>query len=188
MRSAGAEGAPDVGEFHRLFDAHYVAVRHYLARRIGEHVAEDLAAETFLTAYRERHRFDPAIGGPRPWLFGIATNLLRREVRREVQGYRAAADARMRPDTADSPDLQVVRRVDAERVVRSLAAVLAGLDARDRDVLLLSSWGNLSNVEIAAALQIPVGTVGSRLHRVRESIRAHASTRKASTQKEESRG
>ena len=92
----GAVGAPGE-EFERLFDEHYVPLRRYLTRRVGEHTGEDLAAETFLTAYRERLRFDPASGTPRSWLFGIATNLLRHQVRHEVRGYRAVAHARMRP-------------------------------------------------------------------------------------------
>ena len=172
--SPDATGPPDVAEFHRLFDAYYVPIRGYLARRIGAHAAEDLAAETFLTAYRERQRFDPAVGGPRPWLFGIATNLLRHHLRTELRGYRATADARIRTEPEDAHDVQVARRVDAERSVRALADVLARLDPRDRDVLLLSSWAGLSNTEIAMVLGVPAGTVGSRLHRVRQFVRAQA--------------
>ena len=159
-------------EFERLFDENYGPVRRYLARRVGEHTAEDLAADTFLTAYRAWSRFDPTAGSARSWLFGIATNVLRHQTRQELRTYRAVANARLRPEVADAPDGAVVRQVDAERLVRSLAVVLAELDPRDRDVLLLSAWAHLSNVEIAAALDIPAGTVGSRLHRVRELARA----------------
>lgn len=161
--------------FGRLFDEHYRPLHRYLARRVGEHTADDLAAETFLVAYRERRRYDPAAGTPRGWLYGIATNLLRHHHRHEVRGYRATAEAAGRSDApVEGHDVQVAQRVDAQRSARQLAAALALLDPGDRDVLLLSCWAGLDGAEIAAALGIPPGTVRSRMHRTRKWLRAHA--------------
>ena len=171
----GAVGAPGE-EFERLFDEHYVPLRRYLIRRVGEHTAEDLAAETFLTAYRERLRFDPASGTPRSWLFGIATNLLRHQVRHEVRGYRAVAHARLRPGAP--PDAAGARQVDAEQSVRGLAAApglevtddVANLDGRfgtalgiddpsgNRDEVIIDGWAG----EFIGERQVaPDGTVGA---------------------------
>jgi RNA polymerase sigma factor (sigma-70 family) len=66
---------------------------------------------------------------------------------------------------------RVASRVSAATVQRDLAAALAGLPAGDRDVLLLIAWADLSYQEVAAALEIPVGTVRSRLNRARRKTR-----------------
>lgn len=173
--AADLSGPGAAEAFGRLFDEHYRPLHRYLARRVGEHTADDLAAETFLVAYRERHRYDSAVGSARAWLYGIATNLLRHQLRGEVRGYRATALAAGRAvEPVDGLDAQVVHRVDAERAVRSLAAALALLAPGDRDVLLLSCWAGLDGTEIAVALGIPAGTVRSRLHRTRKWLRMHA--------------
>jgi RNA polymerase sigma-70 factor (ECF subfamily) len=155
--------------FGPLFDRHAPAVHHYLARRIGD-AADDLLAETFLIAFRRRAEYRPLHLEVRPWLFGIATNLLHRFVRQEARRYRALA--RMPADRA-GPGLadEAADRVDAQALRRALAAALAALKPGDRDVLLLVAWAQLSYLEIAAALGIPVGTVRSRLHRARHLTR-----------------
>jgi RNA polymerase sigma factor (sigma-70 family) len=157
--------------FAVLFDRHARPLHRYLARRVGGDIANDLVSETFLVALNHRHRYDPALATARAWLFGIATNLLRTHVRSEVRGLRATARAAA---AADSPghDTAVADRVDAQARVRRLAAALAELSTSDRDVLLLTSWAGFDSTEVAAALDIPVGTVRSRLHRVRRKLRA----------------
>ncbi|MGC4891334.1 RNA polymerase sigma factor [Micromonospora sp. DT227] len=154
--------------FAPLFDRHAVAVHRYLARRIGP-PADDLLAETFLVAFRQRAGYRPDVG-VRPWLFGIATNLLRRHVRSEERRYRAlarfAADEPAPPGVEDAID-----RLDAQALRRDLASALASLHRRDRDVLLLTAWADLSYEQIAAVLDVPVGTVRSRLHRARRLTR-----------------
>ncbi|RZQ59543.1 RNA polymerase sigma factor [Amycolatopsis suaedae] len=166
-------GADPGTAFARLFDTYAPQLRGYLAGRVGSDAAEDLVAETFLTAIRRRVTYDPAAASVRGWLYGIATNLLRNHVRREIRGYRATARARNRlVEQADPADAVAVSRVDAETQMRSLAGALARLRAEDRDVLLLSSWAGLEPGEIAVALDIPASTVRSRLHRVRHKLRA----------------
>ena len=162
--------------FGRLFDEHAAPLHRYLARRVGPTIADDLVSDTFLTALRQRHVYDPARAGFRAWLYGIASNLLRRHIRDELRALRATARLDVvRPASSDGPEGRVTERVDARARVAELAGALAALSAGDREVLLLTSWAGLSLVEIAEALDIPAGTVRSRLHRVRRWLRANAS-------------
>jgi RNA polymerase sigma-70 factor (ECF subfamily) len=170
-----AESVAVPERFTPLFDRHAAAVHHYLARRIGP-VAEDLLAETFLVAFRERGRYRPERVDVRPWLFGIATNLLRQHLRQEKRRYRALARSAAEPAGQAFPTDEAAERVDARSLRRELAAALAALHRRDRDVLLLAAWADLSYPEIAAVLEIPVGTVRSRLNRARRLVREALST------------
>nr|BFE74256.1 hypothetical protein GCM10020092_075570 [Actinoplanes digitatis] len=131
-----------------------------------------MAAETFLIAFRQRDRFDPARGSVRAWLYGIATNLIRARRREEARGYLAYARAAAHPPADPMHEEQTTDRVAAAAARTRIVAALASLPARDRDALLLVVWGELSHEETAAALGVPVGTVGSRLHRARRKIRA----------------
>jgi RNA polymerase sigma-70 factor (ECF subfamily) len=163
----GSTSEPE--RFAPLFGRHAAAVHRYLARRIGP-PADDLLAETFLVAFRRRAAYRPTVG-VRPWLFGIATNLLRHHVRTEERRYRALARLAAAEDPPAAVDEDTIDRVDARSLRRDLAAALATLHRRDRDVLLLTAWADLSYEEIAAVLDVPVGTVRSRLHRARRLTR-----------------
>jgi RNA polymerase sigma-70 factor (ECF subfamily) len=157
--------------FAALFDRHYAAIHGYASRRLGRGLADDVAAETFLIAFDRRGRYDVSRPDARPWLYGIASNLVARHHRAEVRQYRALAKA----GTAEAGDGHadaVAGRVDAQAAKGPLAAALAGLPRGDRDVLLLVAWAQLSVQEAGEALGIPAGTARSRLHRARRKIRA----------------
>lgn len=160
--------APDA--FTMVFDAHYTEIHRYLGRRIGPDVAEDLAAETFLIAFRQRERFDASAGEIRPWLYGIATNLIRRHRRAELRHYRALARTGPPPDE-DGHDQRVVDRLTAGVTVGRLAKLLSELSTGERDVVLLVAYGGLSYAEVADALHVAEGTVASRLSRARTKMR-----------------
>ena len=166
-------GCPE--RFATLFDRHAVAVHRYLARRVGS-AADDLLAETFLIAFRRRSTYRSQGVDPRAWLYGIATNVLHRQARQEERRYRMLA--RLAAATTDvmSSDDEAVERADAQALRQKLAAALARLKRGDRDVLLLTAWAELSYVEIAAVLAIPVGTVRSRLNRARRLTRESLSS------------
>jgi RNA polymerase sigma-70 factor (ECF subfamily) len=161
----------DPAEFAALFDRYFTSLHGYAARRLGGSGGDDVAAETFLIAFRERHRFDPERASVRAWLYGIATNLIRTHRRAEERGYRAHARAAAEPSHSAEPE-RSDSRITAEAAYRQLVGVLATLPPGDRDVLTLVVWGELSHEETAAALGIPAGTVGSRLFRVRQKLRA----------------
>lgn len=169
-------GGPEPAvEFGRLFDAYARPLHRYLARRVGPEAAHDLVSETFLVALNQRHDYDPRRGVVRSWLYGIATNLLRRHVRQEVRALQAVArSAGHAPGQEVSHESRVADRLDAADMAARLAGALTELNEGDRDVLLLTSWAGLDSNEVADALGIPVGTVRSRLHRVRKWLRANA--------------
>lgn len=154
-------------EFAAIFDRHAPHLRRYLARRLGDQVADDLVAETFLTAFDKRERYDRARPDARPWLYGIATNLVGQHRRQEARRYRPAGAEPVEQDHAD----RVAAEVTAGALRSSLTGALGALSAGDRDVLLLIAWEDLGYEEVAAALAIPVGTVRSRLNRARRKVR-----------------
>lgn len=148
--------------FEVIFDRHFGAVYAYLARRVGSGGADDLASSTFTLAFERRDRFRPEATTARPWLLGIATNLLRNEKRAERRALRALG-------SLDSPRSSgPVEPGDMGRV----GGLLAKLDRDQRDVLLLYAWEDLSYEDIGQALGIPVGTVRSRLARARSRLRS----------------
>jgi RNA polymerase sigma-70 factor, ECF subfamily len=157
--------------FAPLFDRHHGPIHRYLERRSGRRVAEDVAAETFVVAFGRRAVFDTRRADARPWLYGIAANLLRsewREERRQLAAWERAAAREEGDLDADG----VAERVDARAMAPVVAAGLAALDGRDRETLTLMVWADLSYEEIAEALAIPAGTVRSRIHRARLQMRA----------------
>jgi RNA polymerase sigma factor (sigma-70 family) len=156
--------------FAVLFDRHAPHIHRYLARRAGREVADDLVAETFLAAFAKRDRYDLGRPDARPWLYGIATNLVGQHRRDEVRQYRIRQAAVAEPEVPGHAD-RVAADVTAQATRALLAEALAALPAGDRDVLLLIAWEQLSYEEVSRALGIPVGTVRSRLHRARAKVR-----------------
>ncbi|WP_255950986.1 RNA polymerase sigma factor [Streptomyces odontomachi] len=158
-------------QFAALFDRHADSVHRYVARRLGPQAAEDLMSETFITAFRQRHRYDLGRADARPWLFGIATNLISRHRRAEARRLKALAQLPAPVDDAEHVADLAVARAGAQRARPDLAAALARLSAGQRDVVLLVAWADLDYHETAEALGVPVGTVRSRLHRARSTLR-----------------
>lgn len=163
----------DPDAFGAIFDAYFAEIHRYVVSRLGKDAADDVVAETFLTAFRKRELYDPARAGVRTWLYGIATNLVGKHRRSEVRALRALG--RRGPELdAEGHEDRVVGRVSAARLRPELAKAIAGLGDGDRDVLLLVALvalAGLSHEEIAGALEIPYGTVGSRLNRARRKLR-----------------
>ena len=168
--SRGTGDPPDPSSFTALFDRYFAEVHSYVARRLGPQKADDIAAETFLTAFRLRHRYDPDKGERRPWLYGIASNVIRRHRRDEARAFRAMARMDVPVSAANHAD-RVDAKVTAESLRGPLALALAGLAQGDRDVLLLVALAGLTYQEVAQALGISYGTVCSRLHRARQKVR-----------------
>lgn len=154
----------DPEQFAELFRRHAPAIHRYAARRLGSGVAEDIVAEVFLAAFRQRGSYQLSQPDARPWLYGIATNVIGRSRRAEVRQYRALARTGIDPVTEPFTD-QVDAQVSAAGQVRGLAAALARLPAGHRDALLLMAWADLSYEQAASSLGVPVGTVRSRLSR-----------------------
>jgi RNA polymerase sigma factor (sigma-70 family) len=133
--------------------------------------ADDLLAETFARAFRHRRRYDLGRQDAGPWLYGIATNVVREHRRAEARRLRTLARAAPAVE-ADPVSDAVEDRLAARAARRQLARALSRLPAGHRDVVLLFAWAQLDYQEIADALNVPAGTVRSRLHRAREALRA----------------
>jgi RNA polymerase sigma factor (sigma-70 family) len=167
MRRSDAEAIAasrkDPDAFVEIFDRHFHTIHAYLRRRVGSALADDLAASTFTEAFSARRRYDGSRPDALPWLYGIASNLLRRHYRTEKRQLRAFA--RTGVDPVHAPE------AESDPLAAEVAAALAALSADDRDTLLLFAWTELSYAEIATGLGIPVGTVRSRLNRARTTVR-----------------
>ena len=161
----------DPAAFACIFDRHFDAIHCYLARRLGPDLADDLAGEVFRRAFEHRRRFDLAVLDAQPWLYGIATNLIRRHFRSETRRLRAHARANGRRELVDDPFAQLDDRLAAESVWPLLARALASLRPAERDVLMLYAWENFTYEDISLALSVPIGTVRSRLSRCRQRLR-----------------
>jgi RNA polymerase sigma-70 factor (ECF subfamily) len=160
----------DPGAFAGLFDRHAALIHRYLARRVGRETADDLVAETFLIAFAKRQQYDSRHRDARPWLYGIATNLIGQHRRAEIRNYRL--QRALRSDSS-SPDhaSRIAADLTAASARAALGAALAELIDGDRDVLLLIACEQLTYEEVGRALGIPVGTVRSRMHRARAGVR-----------------
>lgn len=160
----------DPGQFALLFDRHAATVHRYLARRVGDS-ADDLLSETFLIAFRRRADYQQVHAEVRPWLLGIATRLIQGHRRSEERRLRALARNHTEHSSSGLDIDELSDRVSAAALTGPIASALAALKPADRDALVLLAWEQLSYEEIAAALDIPVGTVRSRLNRARRRVR-----------------
>jgi len=160
----------DPERFASIFDRYFSEMHRYLARRVGGEAADDLAAEVFLAAFSQRHRYDAARECARPWLYGIATNLVGAHRRQEARYLRALARADGQPRWQGEEE-RAADRISAAAARPALTAALTALAPGDRDVLLLVALADLGYPEVAQALGIPYGTVCSRLNRARRQLR-----------------
>ena len=160
--------------FSVIFDRHYGGLYRYLRRQVGADLAADLASETFVTAFARRGTFRPETTDARPWLYGIAHNLVRnhqRQQRRRLAAY-ARHGAEPAADAHSDGEFELAdARADSVAVNARLTKALARMADRDREVLMLFAWADMSYAEVAEALSIPVGTVRSRLNRARRELR-----------------
>ncbi len=156
--------------FAVLFRRHAAGIGRYAARRLGPGPAEDIVAETFLAAFRHRDRYDVTRDDARPWLYGIAGNLIRRQHRDEARQLRALARTGVDP-AAESFTDRADARLAADATSRAVAAAIASLDPGQRDVVLLIAWAELTYDQVAEALGVPEGTVRSRMSRARARLR-----------------
>ena len=140
--------------FAELYDRYAAPIHRYVTRRLGDGAADDVVAETFLAAFRMRRRYDLSRSDARPWLYGIAANMIGKHRRAEVRMLRALARTGTDPAAEGHAD-RVNNWVSAACAQRELAAALAGLAAGDREVLLLIAWADLSYDEVAVALENP---------------------------------
>jgi len=160
----------DPERFAILVRRHAPAIQRYVTRRIGREAAEDVVAETFLIAFRQRGYYTDDGRDCLPWLYGIATRLAHRHWRGETRQLNLLARTGIDPVTEPFTD-RVDAEVSANAAKARLAAAVARLPAGQRDALLLLVWADLSYDQIARATGVPMGTVQSRISRARRRLR-----------------
>jgi RNA polymerase sigma factor (sigma-70 family) len=156
------EGARVAESFEDLYRRTFPRVYAYVASLLRDRpAAEEVTAQAFERAYRRRASYRPGRGPVEAWLFGIARNAALDELRRRGRGAALEADV---PDAGADETDGVLRRA-------TVRAALAGLDARERDLIALKFAGGLSNAEIARVLGMSESNAGTRLHRTIEKLR-----------------
>jgi RNA polymerase sigma-70 factor (ECF subfamily) len=167
-RRAPASLAP-AEQFEQLYLDCETKVFRYLARRVGPTLAEDLTAEAFAIAWKRFPDYDPTRAAFSTWVFGIAINLLRRHARTELSQLGLFSRTGVDP-ARPSDENAIVDRLAADAFWPRVAAELADMDQTDRDVLTLFAWAEMSYSAIAETLDIPIGTVRSRISRARDRL------------------
>jgi RNA polymerase sigma-70 factor (ECF subfamily) len=153
------------GSFEALYRETFDDLYAYAATLLRDRTAaEDVVAAAFERAYRRLGSYDARRGGPRAWLFGIARHAALDELRRRRRHTTLAADAGAPEPSADREDADPIRR---DRV----RTALAGLDARDRELIALKFYAGLDNGEIAGVLGISTSNAGTRVNRAMDRLR-----------------
>ena len=158
--------SPEV--FRDLFKRHFGAVRRYAQRVVGLDAGEELAAETFLVAFERRDTFDLNVNSARPWLFGIAHNMIRHHLRAQKRRNEALKRGPVDIEQSDALDEDALT---AAWATPRLVEAFRTLQREDRECFLLVALGDLTYQETASVLGIPSGTVRSQIHRIRAKIR-----------------
>jgi RNA polymerase sigma factor (sigma-70 family) len=161
----------DSQAFGEIFERNSRSIYNYLFRRCGDWAeAEDLMSIVFLEAWRKRREVELSHDSALPFLFGVATNVLRNRRRTEFR-YRAALERMPPVSETDHRAGDIADRLGEEQEMREILRVFSRLPKRDQDVLSLCAWMGLSYEEAAVALDVPVGTVRSRLSRSKRRFR-----------------
>jgi len=160
-------GEPEA--FGLIYDRHAATLLRFLGRRAGTKVAEGLVGELFRVAFEHRKTFDASRGSALPWLYGIGSNLLLKHRRGEARRLRASA--RMAAGRVRADGRAGAAALEARLLFPRVADAIESLPGDEREALLLFAWEELSYQSVAEALELPIGTVRSRLNRARAHLR-----------------
>jgi len=160
-------GEPEA--FGVIYDRHAATLLRFLGRRVGGKVAEGLVGELFRIAFERRKTFDASRATALPWLYGIGSNLLAKHRRGEARRLRANARIAASLETTDRR--AGAAALDARVLFPRVADAIETLPDGEREALLLFAWEDLSYQSMAEALELPIGTVRSRLNRARARLR-----------------
>jgi len=160
-------GEPEA--FGVIYDRHAATVLRFPGRRAGAQVAEGLVGELFRIAFERRKTFDASRASALPWLYGIGSNLLLKHRRGEARRLRTSARMASAGEAADRRASAAA--LDARLLFPRVADAIEALPDAERETLLLFAWEDLSYQSVAEALELPIGTVRSRLNRARARLR-----------------
>ena len=160
-------GEPEA--FGLIYDRHAATLLRFLGRRVGARVAEGLVGELFRIAFERRKTYDASRASVLPWLYGIGSNLLLKHRRGEARRLRASA--RIAASLEAESGRASAAALDARVLFSRVADVIEVLPDGEREAFLLFAWEELSYQSVAEALELPIGTVRSRLNRARAHLR-----------------
>ena len=164
-----ALSASDPEAFGEIFRRHARSVFALCFWRTGDAaVAEDVTSVVFLEAWRRRDHVVLEQCSALPWLLGVANHTSRnatRSIRRHSQALRRLDGRRSSPD-----DDAVIDRLDAEISLGVINEAVRDLTEQDREIVLLVFWSGLSYEATAVALDVPIGTIRSRVSRTRRKL------------------
>lgn len=160
----------DAAAYGELFTRHGARIHGYVVRRTADpQLADDVTAIVFLELWRRRAAVELTRPSALPWLYGVASNVLRNQQRSRRRFKDAIDSLALLP--ARSPEL-VERQAEAAAEAADVVAQVRRLPRRERDVLVLSVWEGLSHAEIAEALGITIRAVRARLAQARHRLRS----------------
>ena len=169
--SALLQGAAqnDRTAFKHLYAAIGPRIKGYVLRMCRETgLAEEITQEVLLTVWRRAHNYDPTRARAETWIFTIARNLKIDRFRKQARAEIDWTDPALVPDPLESADDLVLQGQDRKRI----ESALTGLTAEQRQVVELCFYKDLSHSQIATRLEIPIGTVKSRIRLAVGKLRA----------------
>ncbi|WP_460662810.1 RNA polymerase sigma factor [Kribbella swartbergensis] len=162
----------DSEAFGRLYDRHAQAIYNFLYRRTASWSdAEDLTSTVFLHAWRRRTEVVLDRDSALPWLLRTADYTVRNEWRAKLRYRRALAAAHLLADHVRDHADDVAGRLDDDQRIQQARASLKRLPKQEREIVELCIWAGLDQQAAAVALDVPLGTVKSRLSRARKHLR-----------------
>jgi RNA polymerase sigma factor (sigma-70 family) len=153
--------------FSAIFEQYVVEISRFMRRRVPSAAVDDLVAETFIAAFKARGGYDQGRPFALPWLYGIATNIIRHYFRDASRRHQLE----LKLDRIEEPTDGGMGEADARFESDRLRALLMQIDGKSRDSLMLFACEGLSYEDVAQALGVPLGTVRSRIHRARGQLR-----------------
>jgi RNA polymerase sigma-70 factor (ECF subfamily) len=150
-------------EVRTAFEEHKDTIYRFAWRMTNSsEAAKDITQEVFLTLLRQPNRFDTKRGQMRPFLLGIARNLILKSYRRDKNRWAELDEAQFTTQPLDIVGLEIAELI---------SATVQTLPPLQREVLILAHYEGLTLEEIARAVGVDAGAVKSRLHRARENLR-----------------
>lgn len=150
-----------------VFEQHFEDVERFVRSRVGPGMGDDLTAETFARAFRARGTYRAERSSALPWLLGIATRVVAEHRRAERRRLRTLAKL-----VGAEPGRPALGEPGVPGVSPDVVDALRRLPPGERDALLLLAWADLTYEQVAEALDVPVGTVRSRIARARARLSA----------------
>lgn len=154
----------------QVYDKYFARVYAYVRARVSDEAqSDDICCEVWQTVFEKQDRFDPRKGNLEQWLFTIARNKVNSYFR--MYCVRNFFSFTGKEETLPGKEEKPLDKLGQEEDINELNAALAGLNAKERDLISLKFFSSLNNREIAAATSLSESNVGTILHRAMQKLR-----------------